>query len=209
MSFSIFAVTVIGCLSLLIGTGQARSYRQFGNFCIPCNDGDGCVTFDEVCDGIRQCADGSDEDPFGCAHCPEDFTLRASGCYKMISEEKSWLEASQHCSSLHDGAHLAFINDRREQRTVYRMLQAQHPDVTTWWIGGRSEGSGFFWVKHTPEGSVLSRPRMSYANWPDGEPNSQSTGEVCVSLRSQGRRDGRWNDVECDTPSKFVCEIDV
>ena len=44
---------------------------QCGEGMIACRDGNGCVTTSELCDGRRQCNDGTDEDT---ALCTVSFT---------------------------------------------------------------------------------------------------------------------------------------
>ena len=52
------------------------------------------------------------------------FTLIKSvdGCYSLVTENKDWNEAGDHCQSLHPDAHLLVVNDEAEQTTVAKWL---------------------------------------------------------------------------------------
>ena len=44
------------------------------------------------------------------------------GCYSLVTENKDWNEAGDHCQSLHPDAHLLVVNDEAEQTTVAKWL---------------------------------------------------------------------------------------
>ena len=39
-------------------------------------------------------------------------------------------------------------------------------------------------------------------NWREGEPNNANSNEHCVQIR----KDGLWNDENCDNHNNFICE---
>jgi hypothetical protein len=95
------------------------------------------------------------------------------------------------------------------------MLLAEYPEVLGWWIGAAAPdghsgaASNFFWVSHAPNGTVVSRQRMSYDNWAPSEPNNHLGSEYCVQTRPGEWWEGRWNDISCNEESKSICEIDL
>ncbi|XP_054428427.1 mannose-binding protein C [Pteronotus mesoamericanus] len=52
----------------------------------------------------------------------------------------------------------------------------------------------------------LTRKRLTYKNWDDGEPNDTGSNEDCVVILTKNRK---WNDVPCSDSFLTVCEIHV
>ena len=43
---------------------------------------------------------------------------------------------------------------------------------------------------------------VNFSSWKEGEPNYDSSRELCVEMYS----DGKWNDADCSKLYRFVCE---
>ena len=65
------------------------------------------------------------------------------------------------------------------------------------WIGyeDRAMEGTFEWTDGSP---------LGYTNWRPNEPNDFNGNEDCTEFR----RDGGWNDNNCDRPFRSVCEIE-
>ncbi|MBN3309151.1 MBL2 protein, partial [Amia calva] len=49
----------------------------------------------------------------------------------------------------------------------------------------------------------LEEQPLAFSNWADGEPNNSGNNEDCAVIL----RNGKWNDVTCDTDHITICEI--
>lgn len=67
----------------------------------------------------------------------------------------------------------------------------------TFWIGGSSLGdTSYYWVNNGAP--------FSYTNWNTGEPNNVGNMENCATIAAG--TDLRWNDIDCNTNLRFICE---
>ena len=70
---------MVWCVCGVLGRCSAGEYE-----CAQVNGG--CVTSDQLCDGVSQCADGSDEDHHaGCDSSAASFPTRTSHCPCLTS----------------------------------------------------------------------------------------------------------------------------
>ena len=61
------------------------------------------------------------------ADCPAGFMYLSAvngGCYKVVTTNLNWNDASQYCQSLHKDAHLLIINDAAEQWIIADKLKS-------------------------------------------------------------------------------------
>ena len=115
-------------------------------------------------------------------------------CYKFSSSQTNWDSAKAACEAL--GSHLVVINSQAEQQAI-----AANVNVHGWrtWIGMRrdpQDRSLWLWV----DGS-----RPTFTHWYSGEPNDLG-GEDCTEMYPE-RLGWRWNDDQCSTSLRYICEI--
>uniref|UniRef100_A0A8C2SYK8 Macrophage mannose receptor 1-like n=1 Tax=Coturnix japonica TaxID=93934 RepID=A0A8C2SYK8_COTJA len=111
--------------------------------------------------------------------------------YYISQEQVSMEEAREFCRM--NSADLAVINSNSErnfiQRDKYRSESGQY------FIGLKlSLDKKFSWIDGTP---------ITYVAWAPNEPNFANNEEHCVVMFS---KQGLWNDVNCGTTNRFVCE---
>lgn len=126
--------------------------------------------------------------------CPEGWTRppSLSSCYRLTSEAMSWTEARDDCAD--QGAHLAIVDEQPENDYARALLSNGNL-----WIGLNdldTEGA-FVWVNGKPP---------IFTHWGVGEPNDGSLFEAedCTHLRN----DGFWNDENCASEYRGVCELE-
>ncbi|HEY5926870.1 MAG TPA: C-type lectin domain-containing protein [Kofleriaceae bacterium] len=137
--------------------------------------------------------------PSGCAL----FKCNAStSCYYLCGTSTSgqvgWATARNACANNGMGC-IVTINNQTEQDCIAQRSQPVFPDNV--WFGlrqsssGSEPGGGWGWECGT----------SSYATpaWGTSEPNNQGGNEDCGILSTGGG----WNDGDCDTESRFVCEL--
>ncbi|HJL19765.1 MAG TPA: C-type lectin domain-containing protein [Sandaracinaceae bacterium LLY-WYZ-13_1] len=148
----------------------------------------------EVCNGRDDDCTGGPDDG-ACATC--ETRLRGGRPY-LFCDARNWRAARDHCASFGDGT------------TRYRLVQIQGPTengwvATTagsvaggsWWIGANDRDDEDTWVWADGTG-------VGWTSWGSDEPNNGGIGtqEDCVELYASGS----WNDQECDSDRRFVCE---
>jgi hypothetical protein len=97
----------------------------------------------------------------------------------------SWTDAEEQAIAL--GGHLVTIDNQAENDWVLQTFSSYIPvqPCTGLWIGLTDSNGEVLWV---------SGDAVTYTNWNDGEPNSQS--EDYANMLVQGRpSDGYWNDL--------------
>ncbi|KAL5020723.1 hypothetical protein ScPMuIL_002201 [Solemya velum] len=122
-------------------------------------------------------------------------------CYLLSGKEKDGHSARDRCagktkidaSGVVQRARLVEINSADENEWIWdkmsnskgqRYIGMQYDDTTM----------GFGWDSGNP---------VSFANWGIGQPDNH-TDERCVVIN---KKDGKWNDIPCEKPQKFVCQI--
>jgi len=132
--------------------------------------------------------------------CPSDlesmgtfFSVENVGCYFVGSEvpEMSFYDALAYCNK--NGGILAEPTNSLEQEALANLAG------DSWWIGAtdvRSEGQ-FEWKSGAP---------WTFTNWNSGEPNHGGYGEDCVVMTSEYGSPWRWNNVNCNSLVKPICQ---
>ncbi|KAL0840834.1 hypothetical protein ABMA28_014641 [Loxostege sticticalis] len=129
------------------------------------------------------------------------FNLKTGSCYKTSKQRLSWEEAYTSCAT--DGAHLAVINSQQEAE-VLNDIRRKTFEKETVHVGIRSWNRE--WI--TVQGQSLEE--AGYSKWHKGEPNNDGGVENCGSMYENVKDldDGVLNDVPCDGPRHFICEIE-
>ncbi|XP_032929413.1 macrophage mannose receptor 1-like [Catharus ustulatus] len=116
--------------------------------------------------------------------------------YYISKEQVSMERAQEFCRK--NSADLAVVNSNSERRFLTRALKENESygrQHTGYFIGLRvSLDKKFSWMDGTP---------VTYVAWAPNEPNFANNEENCVVMLSEH---GLWNDINCGSASKFVCE---
>uniref|UniRef100_A0A8C3H2D1 Uncharacterized protein n=1 Tax=Corvus moneduloides TaxID=1196302 RepID=A0A8C3H2D1_CORMO len=110
--------------------------------------------------------------------------------YYFSDEQVSMEKAQEICRK--NSADLAVVNSNSERRFLKRSFGSR---PAGYFIGLRvSLDKTFSWMDGTP---------VTYVAWAPNEPNFANNEENCVVMLSEH---GLWNDVNCGSANKFVCE---
>uniref|UniRef100_A0A663E991 Mannose receptor C-type 1 n=1 Tax=Aquila chrysaetos chrysaetos TaxID=223781 RepID=A0A663E991_AQUCH len=110
--------------------------------------------------------------------------------YYISKEYVSMEKAQEFCRM--NSADLAVVNSNSERRFLQRALKE---NSRGYFIGLKvSLDKKFSWIDGTP---------VTYVAWAPNEPNFANNDENCVVMLS---KQGLWNDVNCGSSNKFVCE---
>nr|CAD7401457.1 unnamed protein product [Timema poppensis] len=130
-------------------------------------------------------------------------TIHGLGYYKLHTELNTWEEARRVCAE--EGAHLAVVNSKVEMDVILN-IWGRHPKIMDSYLNSFAHVG--FHDLYT-EGNYLtvlgdSLLSTGFVPWGTNEPNNLggSPGEDCGSLL----RDGKLNDINCDTKLAYFCE---
>nr|CAD7259886.1 unnamed protein product [Timema shepardi] len=130
-------------------------------------------------------------------------TIHGLGYYKLHTELSPWEEARRVCAE--EGAHLAVVNSKVEMDVILN-IWGRHPNIMDSYLNSFAHVG--FHDLYT-EGNYLtvlgdSLLSTGFVPWGTNEPNNVggSPGEDCGSLL----RDGKLNDINCDTKLAYFCE---
>nr|XP_047917806.1 macrophage mannose receptor 1-like isoform X1 [Anser cygnoides] len=116
--------------------------------------------------------------------------------YYISKEQVSMEKAQEFCRM--NSADLAVVSSNSERRFLQRALKQNDrywSESSEYFIGLKvSLDKKFSWVDGTP---------VTYVAWAPNEPNFANNEENCVVMSS---KPGLWNDVNCGSSNKFVCE---
>ena len=108
----------------------------------------------------------------------------------MVNKEKlNYFKARENCQSI--GGTLFEPQSLSKYRTVYEWAKTFKDDNK--WIGITSEDTK--WVLDSSGFTV------NFQNWDADEPSSEN--EKCLEIR----KDGKWNDENCDSSKMSICEF--
>ena len=122
-------------------------------------------------------------------------------CYQLITEQKNWQEAQDHCKTLK--AKLAEPQSPCESDLIHYFLQITRPRD--------ADVGGYVWIGikdiDTENTFVLASndQPLKYEYWDPNEPNNWGDDEDCVHL-NQRLSNGKWNDMKCSHKRAFICE---
>ena len=127
--------------------------------------------------------------------CPTYWMLYGGKCYYFHTGKKSWAAARSYCQG--KGGDLARADTSSRNSFITHLTYG----VAYVWIGlsDRANERHFHWVG-TDE-------HAEYENWKTGQPDNFEGNEDCVETNWQAP--GRWNDRNCATAYRFVCDKDA
>ncbi len=118
----------------------------------------------------------------------------ATGRYCVHKVQLTWDEAERRC--VEGGAHLATIDNAAEDRALRDALASPIGFEGNVWIGLVEPQEGrWLWATTQP---------VTFTAWFPNEPNNAGGDENCGEMYSQS---GLWNDVRCDSPRGYLCEL--
>ena len=113
--------------------------------------------------------------------------------YTLMSDTRTWAGADAACKAA--GKQLATV--RSAAQSALLLTAAAGNSV---WIGGTDAASEGTWV-WSPSNTPLS-----YTNWYSGQPDNHLGGEDCLMFNFPHGNGGKWNDANCQSALKYVCE---
>ncbi|OWF44612.1 Perlucin [Mizuhopecten yessoensis] len=138
--------------------------------------------------------------------CPNNFEKHGDGCYKVMVEPVSWINAKLYCQVF--GADLVKIETQEEETLLETVLNEIHINRTArienYWVDGSdllAEGE-WMWVG-TPG---YSQYITSFTHWAPGQPDNNNNGEDCMLIKFNLKL--FWSDERCTTSGSFICEAE-
>ena len=118
--------------------------------------------------------------------------------YVAVDQLMSWNDAQDYCTNTYDTS-LATITSDYENQLAFETAFEEFGGSYDVWIGLndiRNE-SDYQWVDGTGNATAI------YTNWGTGEPNNDLGTEHCANFF--GTNVEHWNDEDCNTPMRFLC----
>ncbi|TKS67668.1 C-type lectin domain family 4 member E [Collichthys lucidus] len=129
--------------------------------------------------------------------CPSRWIMFNCSCYFFSTVSDSWEKGRQDCRDT--GADLVKIDSYEEQEFLSKTIQQST------WIGlnDRDDEKIWKWSDETP---------LTVAYWEKMQPDNGGGSEVygeedCVQLKHGKQPEGNWNDLNCDTKLRWICEF--
>ena len=139
--------------------------------------------------------------------CDPPWQLVAGGCYFMIVNKLTWLEAADMCEV--KGGHLVEIETQQEQNALVtgftEFLEGKSFSSMRVWIGlvEKDTGSEFVWdISGT-------HARWQFTSWRSEEESTDNENNcvaIPVSNNLDGDNNGKWVDKDCNEEFKALCE---
>ena len=174
--------TLASCADGVRGAGETAPDCG-GSRCTPCGVGLGCA-------GPLDCASGLCERGV-CVETLCDVAAYEGRAYLFCGWEETHDAARAACAAF--GYQLFSANDGCENAFAIETFTTRYPRYR-WWLGLTDTAEEGVWVWE--DGSPAD-----YGDWWFGEPND-ADGEDCAEYRP----DGFWNDNDCATRNRFICE---
>ncbi len=120
-----------------------------------------------------------------------------SSCYYYCTTKTNWLGAKNACDDVTNGC-LVTINDQMEQDCIVANVMPTFANFP--WIGFVQDPGG----AEPAGGWGFTCGASAFAAWNTGEPNNADVpGEDCAGMTDGGR----WFDMDCTDPGRYVCEV--
>ncbi|XP_078617731.1 uncharacterized protein LOC144885643 [Branchiostoma floridae x Branchiostoma japonicum] len=129
--------------------------------------------------------------------CPTGFLQLPNKniCIRAFSEEKSWYDAGNTCATF--GGTL--VMPKNEDIHQFCLILKNGADANAkFWIGITDIGTEGSW--RYADGTAV----VGFNKWNTGEPNNSGGDEGCGEYLPAGQ--DTWNDLNCGTPQKFLCQ---
>ena len=137
--------------------------------------------------------------------CPIGWRLIAGNCYLFSTDHLKLHEAQRSCIAME--SRLFEPRNIETNKLVFDIAK----NVSEGWKS-RSNKYIFFWIgihdsRNEGTFSYLSdnNSPILWDNFGPNEPNNHNNKEDCVYAHANGI----WNDVDCNTQTEFICEIEL
>ncbi|XP_078616716.1 uncharacterized protein LOC144884998 isoform X2 [Branchiostoma floridae x Branchiostoma japonicum] len=124
--------------------------------------------------------------------CAPGYIVHGGICYKPFTIPKTRQDALTTCQQ--EGGTLAMPRHRHTD-VFLRKLAAQVDIVSFYWIGLSKQNEDWVWED--------GNPLCGFRGWVAGHPTTTNN---CSALHFQ-HADGSWEDRPCETPAKFICQV--
>ncbi|GBP56423.1 Hemolymph lipopolysaccharide-binding protein [Eumeta japonica] len=129
-----------------------------------------------------------------------------SSCYKIHIQPKTWPQAYATCKA--EESRLAIVNSHHEADFLVQLMNnIPHEQIRVPYYNGHLS-IGFHDLFEEGEYLTIQGETLEQANyneWQGGQPNDAGGNEDCGSIS----RDGKLNDINCETVTLFICERNI
>lgn len=124
-------------------------------------------------------------------------------CMAIFRDEKNWENARNFCQEIRTELVAIETEEKHAAMADYvrdKFVEESENDVAGIWIGARFDRTrnNFVWES--------SDTLLSYTYWEAGNPNNMGGNQYCVEM-NPGIHNFTWNDDDCSTTNRFICEV--
>ncbi|MBN3316920.1 CLC4E protein, partial [Atractosteus spatula] len=133
-----------------------------------------------------------------CTDCPRNWLQFNSKYYYISDNQQTWSNSRSDCQKR--GGDLVIINSSLEQIFIWSHTGGNYWDQ--YWIGltdAKREGI-WLWVDDT---------QLTGGYWMDGQPDNFNRSENCAATFTTVNALKSWNDVECQSSMRWICEANT
>ncbi|XP_060069113.1 perlucin-like protein [Ylistrum balloti] len=155
------------------------------------------TTLREDIDNLVERLDKKSSTPAPTDHyvCPANWLKYNATCIYFGSDQITWTEAKFHCQMY--GAHLLVVDS--EELNTFLKIRLRAVDGNNHYVGGIDFG------RHNWIWDYTNR-EFDYTDWRSSQP-SGGRSEHCMVICSGSSC--QWNDVDCYSQYKYICQKDV
>ncbi|XP_062614901.1 C-type lectin domain family 4 member M-like [Saccostrea cucullata] len=124
--------------------------------------------------------------------CPKGWVLYRWNCYLFSEEKVNFKQAMIKCAEATGDGRLVQVHDEEEEEWL--QLQFMLRGMERVWMGVSDI------IKENKFLKLSNAENIQFNNWGSGEPNNSGK-EHCVEWK-----DGKWNDLSCESKNGFACE---
>ncbi|NXN74467.1 REG4 protein, partial [Himantopus himantopus] len=152
-------------------------------------------------------------------YCPTGWSYYKFSCFKYFSQPQTWDEAERQCQASHAGAHLAWVEERREATTLRKVI-SYYQRAQPVWLGLRygpkvrwgAVGGGGGQQGHASDPPLPAQSQTW--QWASGDKYSIASG-----LSGNGANGGTcgvlthlsgftvWSSTDCTQRHHYICKF--
>ena len=125
--------------------------------------------------------------------CPDGWLLFNTGCFRLITEPRTWMDAHLHCRSLGPWGRIADISSD-QWGVIWEAFFKSSGGRS--YVGFRDEEIEGHWVN-------IGNQTAGVINWSSRQPDNGGGVEDCMEMIGD-----LANDISCTSLKQFVCRID-